>query len=164
MNGHEPREVGPGDPVLDAELVEEPHYYSPRLGWFASWWLRSSRVPAWLKSRRQAVQALKDFAVAVVRAPDRYLGAVVRGVVAGFRWWRRWVTVRDYREAAEQSEKLADKFVEIRALTLFRWKVTGAVVVAVALGVALVDLVYGRLWLVVAAVSGGGRCWRDRGR
>ena len=53
--------------------------------------------------------------------------------------------MRDYREAAEQSEKLADKFVEIRALTLFRWKVTGAVFVVVVIGMALVDLVYGRV-------------------
>jgi DNA segregation ATPase FtsK/SpoIIIE, S-DNA-T family len=162
MNGHESlpvpaesREVVTGDPVLDGELVEEPRYHSPRLGSFASWWLRSPRVPAWLKSRRQAVQALKDLAVAVVRAPDRYLGAVARGLVTGVRWWRRWVTVRDFREAAEQSEKLADKFAEIRALTLFRWKVTGAAVVVAGVGLALVDLIYGRrwLWFLVAAAS-----------
>jgi S-DNA-T family DNA segregation ATPase FtsK/SpoIIIE len=164
MNGHEPpasaesRDVVPGEPVLDGELVEEPpraRYYSPRLGWFASWWLRSPQVPVWLKSRRHAVQALKDLAVALVRAPDRYAFAVVRGVVAGARWWRRWVTVRDYREAAELSEKLGDKFVEIRALTLFRWKVTGAVLVAAVVGLAIVDLVWGRrwFWLVIAAVS-----------
>jgi S-DNA-T family DNA segregation ATPase FtsK/SpoIIIE len=164
MNDHElpvpaeSRDVVPADPVLDGELVEEPpraRYYSPRLGWFASWWLRSPRVPVWLKSRRHAVQALKDFAVAVVRSPDRYVFAVVRGLVAGARWWRRWVTVRDYREAAEQSEKLADKFVEIRALTLFRWKVTGAVLVAAVVGLALVDLVWSRrwFWLVLAAGS-----------
>lgn len=160
MNSHESlpvpagsREVVPGDPVLDGELVEEARYCSPRLGWFASWWLRSARVPVWLKSRRQAVQALKDLAVAVVRAPDRFVGAVVRGVVAGVRWWRRWVTVQDFREAAEQSEKLADKFADIRALTLFRWRVTGAVVVVAGLGLALVDLVHGRgwLWFTVAA-------------
>lgn len=52
----------------------------------------------------------------MLRSPWRYLGAVVRGLVAAARWWRRWVTVGDYREAAELSEKLADKYVEIRAL------------------------------------------------
>ena len=171
MNAHEPsaeghdtlpvraeaRDVMSADPVWDAELVEEPHYYSPRLGRFASWWLRSPRVPAWLKSRRHAVQAGKDLLVRALRAPDRFLGAVVRGMVAAVRWWRRWVTVRDYREAAESSEKLADKFVEIRALTLFRWKVTGAVAVMVVLGGAVVDLVYGRrgLWLLIGAVAVG---------
>jgi DNA segregation ATPase FtsK/SpoIIIE, S-DNA-T family len=159
-NDHESpvRDVVPADPVLDGELVDEPpraRYYSPRLGRFASWWLRSPRVPPWLKSRRHAVQASKDLAVMLVRAPDRYVFAVVRGLIAGARWWRRWVTVRDYREAAEQSEKLADKFVEIRALTLFRWKVTGAVLVAGVLGLALVDLVWGRrwFWLTVVAIS-----------
>jgi DNA segregation ATPase FtsK/SpoIIIE, S-DNA-T family len=165
MDGHETlpvpaesREVVAGDPVLDGELVDEPpqpHYYAPRLGRVASWWLRSPRVPVWLKSRRQAVQALKDVLVALLRSPYRFVGAVVRGMVVAARWWRRWVTVQDYREAAEQSEKLADKFTEIRALTLFRWKVTGAVTVATAVGVTLVDLVYGRvgLWLVVGTVS-----------
>src|SRR6266496_2759954 len=140
MDGHETlpvpaesREVVAGDPVLDGELVEEPprpHYYTPRLGRVASWWLRSPRVPVWLKSRRQAVQALKDLLVALLRSPYLFVGVVVRGLVVGARWWRRWVTVRDYRDAAEQSEKLADKFTEIRALTLFRWKVTGAVAVS----------------------------------
>jgi S-DNA-T family DNA segregation ATPase FtsK/SpoIIIE len=153
----ESREVSPVDPVYDAELVEEPRYYSPQLGRFASWWLRSPRVPVWLKDRRQAVQAGKDLLVSVLRGPDRFVGAVVRGLVAGVRWWRGWVTVREYREAAELSEKLADKFTEIRALTLFRWKVTGAVAVASLLGAALVELVYGRrgFWLLVGVAAVG---------
>jgi len=40
--------------------------------------------------------------------------------VLAVRAWRQWVTVRDYRQAAEQSEKLADKYIEIRELTLLR--------------------------------------------
>lgn len=164
MDGHESlpvpaesRDVVPSDPVLDGELVDEPHYYSPRLGWFASWWLRSPRVPVWLKSRRHAAQALKDLLAALLRSPYRFVGAVVRGLVAAVRWWRRWVTVRDFREAAEQSEKLADKFAEIRALTLFRWKVTGAVVVVIVLGGAIVELLYGRtgLSLLIGVVAVG---------
>ncbi|HEU5486477.1 MAG TPA: hypothetical protein VFU98_16320, partial [Microlunatus sp.] len=112
-------------------------------------------MPVWLKSRAQAAQGAKNAAVAVLRSPWRFLGAVVRGLVTALRWWRRWVTVRDYREAAEQSDKLADKFIEIRALTLFRWKVTGAVAVAASVGMALVNLVYGDrgLWAMVAAIS-----------
>lgn len=153
MNG----ELVNADPVYDAELVDEsrPVYVQPRLGRLASWWLRSPRVPAWLKDRGQARQAAKDGAVAVLRSPWRYVRAVVRGLVAALRWWRRWVTVRDFREAAESSEKLADKFTEIRALTLFRWKVTGAVVVAAGLVVALMNLVYGGRALVamLGAVS-----------
>ena len=144
-------------PVYDAELVDEsqPFYSQPRLGRFASWWLRSPGVPVWLKDRGQARQAAKDAAVAVGRSPWRYLRAVVRGLVAAVRWWRRWVTVRDYREAAEVSEKLADKFTEIRALTLFRWKVTGAVTVATMVAVALVELLYGArgLWSAAGLVS-----------
>jgi hypothetical protein len=43
------------------------------------------------------------------------------------------VFVRDYREAAKQG----DTFADFRALTLFRWKVTGPVAVVLALLVAL---------------------------
>jgi S-DNA-T family DNA segregation ATPase FtsK/SpoIIIE len=141
----ESREVVDVGPVYDAELVDEsqPFYSQPRLGRFWSWWLRSPHVPGWLKDRVQARQAAKDGVAAVARSPWRFLRAVVRGLVAALRWWRRWVTVRDYRDAAESSEKLADKFTEIRALTLFRWKVTGASVVAVVVALSLVELIYG---------------------
>ncbi|GAB3446313.1 cell division protein FtsK [Actinophytocola sediminis] len=155
MNG----ELVNAEPVYDAELVDEsrPVYVQPRLGRFASWWLRSSRVPVWLKDRGEARQAAKDGAVSVLRSPWRFLRAVVRGLVTAARWWRRWVTVRDYREAAESSEKLADKFTEIRALTLFRWKVTAAASMVAVLGVALVHLVYGGrpLWVALGVASVG---------
>nr|WP_246440167.1 cell division protein FtsK [Saccharothrix tamanrassetensis] len=111
--------------------------------------MRSPRVPATLKSRRLVVQAVKDSVVAVLRSPFRLAGAVARGLVVAARWWRSWVRVADYREAAEASEKLADKFEVIRALTLFRWKVTGAVVGVAAVAGAALDLVYGHrvLWI-----------------
>jgi DNA segregation ATPase FtsK/SpoIIIE, S-DNA-T family len=152
------RDLVNAEPVYDAELVEDPPppvYTSPRLGRFMAWWLRSPRIPAWLKDRRHAKQAAKDAVAAVLRSPWRYLGAVVRGLIAAVRWWRRWVTVRDFREAAELSEKLADKFSEIRALTLFRWKVTGAVAVSSVVGVLIVELIYGRrsLWITAAIMS-----------
>jgi S-DNA-T family DNA segregation ATPase FtsK/SpoIIIE len=151
------RELVNAGPVYDAELVDDakPFHRQPQLGRVASWWLRSPRVPRWAKTRAQVRQAAKDAVVAVLRSPWRYLRAVVRGLVAAARWWRAWVTVRDYREAAEASEKLADKFTEIRALTLFRWKVTGAVTVAASLAVAFADLVYGTraLWAAAGAVS-----------
>ncbi|MFC5099701.1 hypothetical protein [Kibdelosporangium philippinense] len=44
--------------------------------------------------------------------PFRFVGAVGRGLIVSVRAWRRWVRVVDYREAAENAEKLADKFVE----------------------------------------------------
>ncbi|MCS7478192.1 cell division protein FtsK [Umezawaea endophytica] len=148
-----------GSPVLDGELVD----YGPnkrratRAERFTSWWQRSPRVPAVLKSRRLAVQAAKDLVVRLLRSPFRIAGAVVRGVAVAARWWRSWVRVSDYREAAEQSEKLADKFTDIRALTLFRWKVTGGVLVVGAVAVAVLDLLYGSrsLWITGALVSVG---------
>ncbi|HEX5405362.1 MAG TPA: cell division protein FtsK [Pseudonocardiaceae bacterium] len=165
MNVHEPEsnvtgvsvEIESLGELVDGEFVDDEPVTitTPRTGRLVSWWLRSPRVPLWLKDRAQARQAGKDAAVAVLRSPWRYLGPVVRGLVAAARWWRRWVTVRDYREAAELSEKLADKFVEIRALTLFRWKVTGAVGGGGAVAVAVLDLVYGGrvLWIFGAVVS-----------
>ncbi|WP_410605006.1 cell division protein FtsK [Amycolatopsis sp. lyj-90] len=145
-------------PVLDGELIDDtlpqPRRKKVRRR-FAQWWQHSPRVPRALKSKAQAVQAAKDAAAAVLKSPWRYLGSVMRGVVVGVRWWRNWVTVRDYRAAAEESEKLADKFTEIRELTLFRWKVTGAVLAVVTLAVAVVHLVYGAdpLWIAGAVTS-----------
>jgi DNA segregation ATPase FtsK/SpoIIIE, S-DNA-T family len=144
------RAVVLADPVLDGELVEPA-----RPSAIALWWQRSPRVPAAFKSRAHATQAAKDAIAAVVRSPWRLLGAVVRGTVVALRAWRRWVTVRDFREAAEQSEKLADKFTEIRALTLFRWKVTTAALgtVAVAGLVAYVLDGHRPLWTAAAAMA-----------
>jgi S-DNA-T family DNA segregation ATPase FtsK/SpoIIIE len=163
-------ELAEAAPVFDAELVDEAAR-TPVRRRLAHWWQRSPRVPLALKSRRHAAQAVRDLVVAALRSPFRYLGAVVRGLVAALRWWRSWVTVRDYRQAAEQSEKLADKFENIRALTLFRWKVTGAAVVAVALGCVVADIGYGSrlLWLGGAVVSValaflGRRCEGSPGR
>jgi S-DNA-T family DNA segregation ATPase FtsK/SpoIIIE len=145
-------------PVLDGELIDDtlpqPRKRTVRRR-FAQWWQHSPRVPLWLKSKPQVIQAAKDSVVWVLKSPFRYLGAVVRGLVVGARWWRGWVKVSDYRTAAEESEKLADKFREIRELTLFRWKVTGAALAIVALAVAVVDLVYGSdpLWIGGAVAS-----------
>ncbi|MEV0681174.1 cell division protein FtsK [Actinosynnema sp. NPDC050436] len=145
--------------VLDGELVDEQPA-TPVKSWvrrLAEWWQRSPRVPVGLKSRRLVMQAVRDFVVAVLRSPFRFARAVVRGSLVAVRWWRSWVRVADYRAAAEQSEKLADKFGDIRALTLFRWKVTGAVLAATGVAVAAFDLVYGHLvlWIGGGVVSVG---------
>ncbi len=149
------REMVPAEPVYDAELVDDYPATSPRTTArrFMNWWQRSRLVPVALKSRQAALQGGKDAVVWLLRSPFRFVGAVVRGLVVTVREWRRWVRVHDYREAAEQSEKLADKFVEIRALTLFRWKVTGAVIAAGIMAVSIVDLVYGSraLWITAGA-------------
>ncbi|WP_344870861.1 cell division protein FtsK [Allokutzneria multivorans] len=136
-------------PVYDGELVEQPKLVR-RL---ESRWQRSRVIPPAMKSR----QALKDALAWLVRMPARFLGAVCRGAVVVVRAWRRWVRVHDYREAAEQSEKLADKFVEIRELTLFRWKVTGAVALAASAALTAAYVLYGgralSLAVGVAAVA-----------
>jgi S-DNA-T family DNA segregation ATPase FtsK/SpoIIIE len=152
------RDLEKATPVLDGVLVDDTlpqPRHRPRGRRFVNWWQRSPRVPLTLKSKAHTVQAVKDAVVAVLKSPWRYLGAVVRGLVVGARWWRGWVTVHDYREAAEESAKLADKFTEIRELTLFRWKVTGAVVAVLAVAITVTELIYGGrpLWIAAGVVS-----------
>jgi S-DNA-T family DNA segregation ATPase FtsK/SpoIIIE len=138
--------------IFDAEIVDDIPQTIATTRWrrFMNWWQRSPRVPAFLKSRRAAKGAALDALAFTLRSPWRLLTGVGRGTVTAIRSWRLWIRVYDYREAAEQSEKLADKFTEIRALTLFRWKVTGAVAVAAGVLVAVADLLYGvrALWTV----------------
>ncbi|MGH9060368.1 MAG: cell division protein FtsK, partial [Acidimicrobiales bacterium] len=147
----------PADPVLEGELIDDDrsgdHPQQPSRP-AASWWSRSPRVPTALKSRANAAQAAKDTAVAVARSPWRFVSASSRGTVLAVRAWRQWVTVHDYREAAEQSEKLADKYIEIRELTLLRWLVTGAVAGTTTAGVAIGDMLYGHLVLWATGVIG----------
>lgn len=153
--------------VFDAELVDDvattPVDVSPPRAVGPNRWQRSRWVPTWLKSRALAIQALKDLVVLVLHSPGRTLGAVGRGLAAAARAWRRWVTVRDFREAAENAEKLADKFAEIRVLTLFRWRVTGLVIAVACAAVTIAYLYAGpvALWIgglgVAAALAFLGR-------
>ncbi|MEU5847278.1 cell division protein FtsK [Saccharopolyspora shandongensis] len=143
--------------IFDAELLDDglaPEPQPNRWRRFINWWQRSPRVPAALKSRQSAKHAAMDAVAFVLRSPWRFLTAVGRGAAAAVRGWRRWVRVHDYRDAAEQSEKLADKFTEIRALTLFRWKVTGVVALAAAAAVTMAYVVYGGRALWIAAGIG----------
>ena len=154
MTTHSDTAVIPADPVLDGELIDDKHSDSQRPRRVVSWWQRCPRVPAVLKSRAHAVQAAKDAAVIVICAPWRFASAAGRGTVLAARAWRRWVTVHDYREAAELSEKLADKYVEIRELTLLRWRVTGAATGLGTAGVAVADMVYGSIVLWITGLVG----------
>lgn len=144
-------ELVPAKPVLEGELVDERAALVRRI---ETTWCYSRVVPSALKSREALKLAAKDALGWVLRAPLRCTSAVGRGVVLAARGWRNWVRVRDYRDAAEQSEKLADKFVEIRALTLFRWKVTGTVLVAGGAVVTVAWVLYGDL--VLWSVGGVG--------
>jgi S-DNA-T family DNA segregation ATPase FtsK/SpoIIIE len=155
MSAPEDAAVIPADPVLDGELLDDRSTgQRQQFRRVVLWWQRSPRVPTVLKSCAHAVQAARNAAVSVICAPWWFVGAAGRGTVLAVRAWRRWVTVHDYREAAEQSEKLADKYVEIRELTLFRWRVTGALVGGGTAGVAVSSMLYGCrvLWLTVVIV------------
>ncbi|HEX5121384.1 MAG TPA: FtsK/SpoIIIE domain-containing protein [Pseudonocardiaceae bacterium] len=146
------QELVPADPVYDGELVDDGTLPVPT---FTTWWQRSRRVPQRFKSRAAVRQVARDALASLVRSPFRLVGSVGRGAVLAARGWRRWVRVHDYREAAEQSEKLADKFTEIRVLTLFRWKVTGTTVAGTLVAVGTLSVVYGSLvwWSALAVAS-----------
>ncbi|WP_424184930.1 cell division protein FtsK [Actinokineospora sp. G85] len=138
-------------PVYEGEVVD----HGPRRERFARWWRHSSRVPLWLKDRAHLRGAVRELLVRLVWMPWRYARAVFRGLLAAFRWWRKWVKVTDYREAAQHQEKLADKFTEIRELTIFRWKITGGVLCLLVSSVIMVRLILGDgpLWITGAVLS-----------
>ncbi|RDI31869.1 cell division protein FtsK [Lentzea flaviverrucosa] len=144
-------ELVPAEQVFEGELVDERAALVRRV---ETTWRYSRVVPPALKSREALKLAAKDALAWVLRAPLRCVSAVGRGLVVAARGWRNWVRVRDYRDAAEQSEKLADKFVEIRALTLFRWKVTGTVLLAGGAVITVAWVLYGDL--VLWSVGGVG--------
>ncbi|MCG8918786.1 cell division protein FtsK [Actinokineospora sp. PR83] len=154
MNG-EPRDLVNAGPVYDAELVNDVVVHERPRDRVARWWRYSPRVPLWLKERTHARQAVRNALAWLLRVPWRYLRAVVRGVMAALRWWRRWVTVGDYRQAAEAQGKLADKFAEIRALSLFRWRVTGVALAVIVCAGLVVSLVCGAglLWGVAGVLT-----------
>lgn len=136
-------DVIPAEPVFEAELVDDDQYLSPRVGRqerIISWWLRSSMIPASLKCRRLAIQGVKDSLFNIARFPFRFVGAVARGLVVAWRAWYQWVRVADYRHAAENAEKLADKFMEIRDLTLQRSRITVGVLLFMTLAVMVVRM------------------------
>jgi DNA segregation ATPase FtsK/SpoIIIE, S-DNA-T family len=150
------RQMEPAEPIYDGEVVDDLPRAVRRavVRRLLNWWGRCRYVPATLTSRQALRQTAKDMIVWVVRSPLRFVGVVSRGLVVAARGWRRWVRVHDYREAAEQAEKLADKFIEIRALTVFRWKLTAAAIWAGAVAVIVVDVVYGASALWIAAGAG----------
>ncbi|MGH3629698.1 MAG: cell division protein FtsK, partial [Sciscionella sp.] len=156
--GDAPRAVVPA--ILDGELLEDTEdtntaSTTTRGSRVRAWWHRSGRVPLALKSRQHARQVVRDTVARLLCSPVWFLRATVRGIVASARLWRQWVRVHDYRDAAEAAEKLADKYTDIRTLTLFRWKVTGCVAGLAVLLALLGFVVYGpiALWSVGATAS-----------
>jgi S-DNA-T family DNA segregation ATPase FtsK/SpoIIIE len=151
------RQMEPAEPIYDGEVVDDLPHAARRtvVRRLLNWWRHCRYVPAALTSRQALRQAAKDMILWVVRSPFRFVGAVSRGLVVAARGWRRWVRVHDYREAAEQAEKLADKFIEIRALTVFRWKLTAAAIWAGAVAVTVLDLLCGTsaLWITTGAIA-----------
>nr|WP_245782371.1 cell division protein FtsK [Actinokineospora terrae] len=116
---------------------------------------RPGRQRRWTWDRARARQAGRDAAAWLVRLPLRYFRAVLRGLAVAARWWRRWVTVRDFRQAAEQQDKLADKFREIRELTLFRYRVSAGLLLLTASVATVLQVTYGDVvwWASGAVVS-----------
>ena len=152
------------EPALDAELVGTEGTPGPVPGTAVERWrLVTLRPPTAGDRRALARQAIRDSAVRVALSPWRLLRAVARGGVHAAREWRRWVRVGDYREAAEQADKLADKYLEIRELSLFRWRITTAVLAAGGAGGTAVVVVDGPRYLwALAAVTALMLAWAGR--
>jgi DNA segregation ATPase FtsK/SpoIIIE, S-DNA-T family len=150
VNGHVNTAVEPA--VLDGELVDDDpqpeRVRVPR-------WRRLRRLRALFATRAHAKQTAREALGWLLAAPLRLLGSTGRGTLAALRMWRQWVRVHDYRDATEHAEKLADKFTEIRALTLFRWKVTGAVLGTAVILSTVATLLYGNraLWTLAGVVT-----------
>jgi S-DNA-T family DNA segregation ATPase FtsK/SpoIIIE len=174
MTGNEPNGEMVRARVLEAEIVKADGPSTPGAAGtaVARWQQVTVLPPTWRArwaarwgTRALARQTVRDAVARVLRAPWRAVTAVARGVVHAARAWRRWVRVHDYREAAEQAEKLADKFVEIRALTLLRWKVTVTVLGASGIGVAIAASIYGpRVWWVLGGALAAVLAWVGRRR
>jgi DNA segregation ATPase FtsK/SpoIIIE, S-DNA-T family len=152
------------EPALDAELVGTEGTTGPVPGTAVERWrLVTLRPPTAGDRQALARQAIRDSAVRVALSPWRLLRAVARGGVHAAREWRRWVRVGDYREAAEQADKLADKYLEIRELSLFRWRITTAVLAAGGAGGTAVVVVDGPRYLwALAAVTALILAWAGR--
>ncbi|MGH3589368.1 MAG: cell division protein FtsK, partial [Pseudonocardia sp.] len=71
--------------------------------------------------------------------------------------------MQDYREAAEHAEKLADRFMEIRALSMLRWRVTLAALGTAGLGLTIAAALYGpQVWWALLGASAGALAWVGR--
>ncbi|MGH3565032.1 MAG: cell division protein FtsK [Pseudonocardia sp.] len=147
--------------VFEAELVDSGPPARP--GTTVEHWRHVAIAPPALRTRALARQAARDAVARMLRAPWRTVSAVARGLVHAARLWRRWVRVHDYRDAAEQAEKLADKYVEIRALTIFRWRVTLTVLSGSGIGLTIAATIYGpQVWWVLTGATARALAWVGR--
>ncbi|WP_337661764.1 FtsK/SpoIIIE domain-containing protein [Actinoalloteichus sp. AHMU CJ021] len=113
----------------------------------------ATRRPPATPTPPRAGRVVVDLLGVLVSLPLRFLRAVGRGALAGVRAWRAWVGVRDYRRAAEQADKLAEKYRDIRELSLLRWRITLTVLALLPAAAVVVDLLWGATGSWVAAVG-----------
>jgi S-DNA-T family DNA segregation ATPase FtsK/SpoIIIE len=149
--------------VVDAEFVDPAPTAAGAGTALERWRLVTLRPPPPGHRRALMWQAMRDTAVRVACAPWRLVVAITRGTVHAARGWRRWVRVADYRDAAEHADKLADKYLEIRDLALFRWRITAVVVVGGGTtGAALLIVDGPRYVWALAAATALGLAWAGR--
>jgi S-DNA-T family DNA segregation ATPase FtsK/SpoIIIE len=159
-------------PIEEAELVEAtpvaPEVLAPSSGaivvrpegrHLSAWsaWQASPLVPVALKSPELVRQAAKAAGVGLARSPFRTTGAVARGaVIAGRAWWA-WVRVDDYRRAAVEADKLADRWAEIHDHALRRRWLTMGVGALVIIAALVVEAFWGSgpLWIAGVVIAAG---------
>ncbi len=124
-------------PSSTPDTVPPPTPYQPKRRRAVELWRRSPVVPATLKTPELARQLARDAAGRTAHSPVTVGHAVARGaVVAGRSWWK-WVNVHDYRSAAVETDKLADRWAEIHRHAMRRRCLSAAVAVLVMIGLVL---------------------------
>ncbi|MFF0149128.1 hypothetical protein [Amycolatopsis sulphurea] len=146
-------EVGPAGPVLDGELLTDEQYRRARR--LAD--LARSRLPARWQDRNHFERVRADLVRHLVRAPFRYPAAVARGVPIAVRVWWSWMSVKDFYDAAKQTQQLANRYEEIHRFRVRRRWWTLATTATSGGGLTVASLVEGPVvwWIAGGAVSAG---------
>lgn len=144
-------------PVLTGEVLTEQQYQQVRAQRIRARAVQvaRSRIPQRYQDRAELQATAKLAGARAARSPKTYLVSVGRGTAASVRAWKRWVSATEFRQAAKESGKLAEKWHEIRHQALVRWSMTGGYAAGGATALGVADLVYGSpaLWITGTVTS-----------
>ena len=144
-------------PVLTGQVLTEQQYQQVRAQRIRARAVQvaRSRIPQRYQDRDELQATAKLAGARAVRSPKTYLVSVGRGTAVSVRAWKRWVSAAEFRDAAKESGKLADKWAEIRHQALVRWSLTGGYATGAVTAVSIADAVYGSpaLWLTGTVAS-----------
>ncbi len=116
-----------------------------------------SRLPARWQDRDHVERLRTDLVRHLVRLPFRFPAAAARGVPVAVRAWWSWMSVRDFYDAAKQSQQLANRYEEIHSFRVRRRWWTLVTTATGGSGLTIASLVEGPLvwWIAGGVVSAG---------